>query len=59
MQIEEEDSDLKVIEIHENYLTVKLIEAKTKSKSKISRFRETNIDEIKKTVQNLSLKEVI
>ena len=47
---------LKIIEKYQNDPSIKLIKAKEKDKSQTFRFRETNIDDIKKSVQSLDPK---
>lgn len=50
---EENDHTLKIIVIHQNQLSIKLIIAKNKNKYQSFRFRGVNIDEIIKHIQNL------
>ena len=50
----EEDSLLRIIGKYQNYPSIKLI--KSKNKSQTFKFRETNIDEIKKSIKNLDPK---
>ena len=52
--LSEEDPVSSITEKHQNHLSIEMI--KTKNKSKTFRFRETNIDEIKKFIKKLDLK---
>ena len=52
----EEDPVFKIEEKYQNHPSVKLIKAKNKNKSLTFMFTKTNIDEIKKSIQNLDLK---
>ena len=47
----EEDSLLRIIGKYQNHPSIKLI--KSKNKSQTFKFRETNTDEIKKSIENL------
>ena len=50
----EEDPVSSIIKKYQNHQSIKLL--KTKNKSKTFRFRETNIDEIKKVIKKLDNK---
>ena len=50
----EKDPLSRIIKKYQNHLSIKLINAKNKSKT--FRFRETNTNEIKKFIQNLDAK---
>ena len=50
----EEDSLLRIIGKYQNHPSIKLI--KSKNESQTFKFRETNIDEIKKSIENLDPK---
>ena len=53
----EEDTLLRIIGKYQNHPSIKLI--KSKNKSQTFKFRETNIDEIKKYIENLDPKKSI